>query len=219
RPMESEEPPTIFPFAGWNREDLVPDEARAAIGGEQWGSGVCSNSPVSYCCGDYNCAACEITSHIGACSPTCAAGDHCNAYHAGSGCGDIWCSGSLGSLLECGTAADQLCPHTCGTRTALTQYQNNPCGFSRLQWETGYCYYHTPENHWYNYLCGKWDCGVLFPGDQLYAGQNLWSCDGSHRLAMQTDGNAVLYRADGTAIWSSGTNGKGGHYITQQTDG
>jgi hypothetical protein len=46
----------------------------------------------------------------------------------------------------------------------------------------------------------------LWFGESLPAGRSLTSPSGSHRLVMQTDGNLVLYRSTGAAVWSSGTS-------------
>ncbi len=49
---------------------------------------------------------------------------------------------------------------------------------------------------------------TLRAGQNLNAGNELRSKDGRFRLAMQGDGNAVLY-ADGVALWQTGTRGSG----------
>jgi len=54
-------------------------------------------------------------------------------------------------------------------------------------------------------------CGRLFAsgGQGLVAGgpqSDLLSCDGRFHLAMQTDGNLVLYQTSGPALWATGTN-------------
>ncbi|MEJ5915653.1 M15 family metallopeptidase [Pseudokineococcus sp. 1T1Z-3] len=76
---------------------------------------------------------------------------------------------------------------------------------------------------WYS----GWDRGlVLSPGrsDQLAAGmqlspgQELRSPDGRTRLSLQQDGNLVVYRADGTPQWNSGTFVRGVRLV-QQADG
>jgi GH25 family lysozyme M1 (1,4-beta-N-acetylmuramidase) len=61
-------------------------------------------------------------------------------------------------------------------------------------------------------------CGGLGAGMGLGQGDSVKSCDGRFELAMQTDGNAVLY-SEGIALWSSGTNGKGGDVLEMQGDG
>jgi hypothetical protein len=53
---------------------------------------------------------------------------------------------------------------------------------------------------------------------ELTAGQALWSCDGVYDLAMQTDGNLVLYKGS-TALWSSNTAGTAGQFVIMQDDG
>jgi hypothetical protein len=61
-------------------------------------------------------------------------------------------------------------------------------------------------------------CGHIRPGQSLYAGQTLTSCHNGYRLAMQGDGNLVLYIGS-APTWSSRTNGKGGYRATMQGDG
>ena len=62
-------------------------------------------------------------------------------------------------------------------------------------------------------------CG-LNPGERLGAGHSLGSCDGRFELAMQTDGNLVVYqRSPFRALWSSRTNGRGGEVAVMQADG
>jgi hypothetical protein len=50
-------------------------------------------------------------------------------------------------------------------------------------------------------------CSVLQQGDGLLAGDSLLSCDGRFVLAMQTDGNLVLYQNGVGPIWATATNG------------
>jgi hypothetical protein len=57
---------------------------------------------------------------------------------------------------------------------------------------------------------------VLMPGEQLYAGQSL--VNGDFTLAMQSDGNFVLY-AGNQAKWQSGTSGNPNAWVTMQGDG
>ncbi|NQX06096.1 hypothetical protein HQQ82_13300 [Rathayibacter sp. VKM Ac-2856] len=60
--------------------------------------------------------------------------------------------------------------------------------------------------------------GVLAPGEQLGRGERLDSPDGASSLVMQTDGNAVVYAADGRPTWASGTEGRGAT-LRMQADG
>jgi hypothetical protein len=60
---------------------------------------------------------------------------------------------------------------------------------------------------------------VLGPGERLTGGQYLLSSNGRHRLAMQTDGNLVLYRPDGAYSWQTDTDGHPGAYVDMQPDG
>ena len=56
------------------------------------------------------------------------------------------------------------------------------------------------------------------PGESLGVGQSKASCDGRFALAMQGDGNLVLYQA-GRALWATMTNGRGGALAAMQGDG
>jgi hypothetical protein len=56
-------------------------------------------------------------------------------------------------------------------------------------------------------------------GQQLRAGQELWSPDGRYRLIYQSDGNLVIYHKDGTPVWWTGTNGTTPGTAVMQTDG
>jgi hypothetical protein len=62
-------------------------------------------------------------------------------------------------------------------------------------------------------------CGAMQPGHGLTAGTQVNSCDGRYTLAMQTDGNLVLYHNGVGALWATGTNGKNGFNAIMQTDG
>jgi hypothetical protein len=56
----------------------------------------------------------------------------------------------------------------------------------------------------------------LQPGETLYDGQAL--SNGQYTMAMQSDGNFVLY--DGNrSLWQSGTSGRGGAWVSMQGDG
>ena len=57
----------------------------------------------------------------------------------------------------------------------------------------------------------------LLPGDALQAGQ--WISAGSDTLAMQGDGNLVLYAPGSTPIWATNTAGNDGAQLVMQTDG
>lgn len=62
--------------------------------------------------------------------------------------------------------------------------------------------------------------GILAAGQSLSAGQNLYSTTQNMRLAMQIDGNLVIYTASNRAVWNSGTYGTGSaNRLTMQTDG
>lgn len=57
---------------------------------------------------------------------------------------------------------------------------------------------------------------VLMPGEPLYAGQSL--VDGQYTMAMQTDGNFVLY-AGNQSLWQSHTYNNPNAWAIMQTDG
>lgn len=59
----------------------------------------------------------------------------------------------------------------------------------------------------------------LLPGEQLNIGDSLISSNGAYRLVFQSDGNLVLYAANGTVIWASGTQGSGADRFVFQRDG
>ena len=61
-------------------------------------------------------------------------------------------------------------------------------------------------------------CGGIEPGHGLHPGTSWTSCDGRFTLAMQTDGNLVLYSL-GVPMWATGTNGRGGDVAVMQGDG
>lgn len=59
----------------------------------------------------------------------------------------------------------------------------------------------------------------LLPDQSLPAGTALVSLNGQHRAEMQTDGNFVVYRANGTPKWATGTDGRAIGDIFMQGDG
>ena len=60
---------------------------------------------------------------------------------------------------------------------------------------------------------------TLVAGERLTGGQYLLSSNGQFRLAMQTDGNLVLYPTNGSYLWQSDTDGNPGTWLDMQTDG
>ncbi len=61
-------------------------------------------------------------------------------------------------------------------------------------------------------------CHDLRAPETLFAGQTVFSPNGRNRLAMQGDGNLVLYGAGG-AVWGSATAGTGADRVAMQNDG
>ena len=62
-------------------------------------------------------------------------------------------------------------------------------------------------------------CGYLLVNQAIGTDRALPSCDGRFFLAMQGDGNLVLYRANGTPKWASNTYGSAGRLAIMQGDG
>ena len=61
------------------------------------------------------------------------------------------------------------------------------------------------------------DESTLWDGQSLSGGQSL--VNGSYTLAMQTDGNLVLYYGSSQALWQSHTYGHSGAWVAMQGDG
>ncbi len=60
----------------------------------------------------------------------------------------------------------------------------------------------------------------LGTGEELNAGQSLWSPSNLYHADMQSDGNFVVYETStGSAIWNSATGGNPGDYLINQSDG
>ncbi|WP_081081012.1 curculin (mannose-binding) lectin [Burkholderia territorii] len=59
---------------------------------------------------------------------------------------------------------------------------------------------------------------ILGSNETLTAGNVVYSDNGQYHLAMQTDGNLVLYGPTG-AVWQSQTSGSGGNRVVMQGDG
>ena len=59
---------------------------------------------------------------------------------------------------------------------------------------------------------------TLYSGMLLYPGQSIQSKNGQYTLAMQPDGNVVIYSTKG-AIWGTGTNGRSVAFVAMQPDG
>jgi hypothetical protein len=63
-------------------------------------------------------------------------------------------------------------------------------------------------------------CGQAGPGEGMVSGQSVTSCDGRYRIAMQVDGNLVLYDdQENRPIWATNTSGTDGYVVIFQTDG
>ena len=64
----------------------------------------------------------------------------------------------------------------------------------------------------------NWGCARLAANSWLTPGQSIMSCNGLYTLLFQLDGNVVLKQGS-TALWATGTNGKGSAKLVMQTDG
>jgi hypothetical protein len=53
----------------------------------------------------------------------------------------------------------------------------------------------------------------------ILAGQEMTTPNRNYHLVMQGDGNLVLYRSNGSAVWATNTAGSGASYLTMQEDG
>jgi hypothetical protein len=53
----------------------------------------------------------------------------------------------------------------------------------------------------------------------LPRGSGVYSANGKYNLVMQDDGNLVLYRVNGPALWASGTYGIAIQHAVMQYDG
>lgn len=62
------------------------------------------------------------------------------------------------------------------------------------------------------------DCGMLTAGQGLTQGESLKSCNDRFSLALQGDGNVVLYHK-GVALWATATFGTSGSVLALQGDG
>jgi hypothetical protein len=61
---------------------------------------------------------------------------------------------------------------------------------------------------------------VIIPSNTNIASGQEFKTDNKIRLAMQTDGNLVVYNDNtGLALWNSGTSGQPGNFAYMQTDG
>ena len=77
--------------------------------------------------------------------------------------------------------------------------------------------YDTTTNPWTT----KWklSTSVVYPGATTYS-TTSFVVGGILKLSMQTDGNLVLYNQGGVAVWTSGSQGKGGNRVLlQESDG
>lgn len=66
---------------------------------------------------------------------------------------------------------------------------------------------------------GVLGCGLAHGTTVLAANDTIPSCDGRFTLYMQGDGNLVLYRNGGGALWSTETWGQPGNVAVMQDDG
>jgi pseudomonalisin len=60
---------------------------------------------------------------------------------------------------------------------------------------------------------------TLAPGQTLARGAGMYSANGRYFFVMQDDGNLVLYRTNGRALWATGTDGRAIRHAVMQNDG
>lgn len=75
----------------------------------------------------------------------------------------------------------------------------------------------TPNDAWVPCQVGYTSDLSWAPGDTLPGGVR-W-CVGEYQLAMQNDGNLVIYDVNGQALWDTQTEGHSGASAIMQTDG
>lgn len=161
-------------------------------------------------CGSGTCNACTQ-------GATCTPSNACHTGTVDCSSGTVVCT-DTGTSLANGTAcgASSVCESgTCDACGATGQYccAGGACGGSPNE-----CIGAVASSCRTN-VSPQCTCGTLQQGMELTAGQSLWSCDGHYQLAMQTDGNFVLYEGS-TALWSSNTAGTGGaNFAIMQDDG
>lgn len=68
-------------------------------------------------------------------------------------------------------------------------------------------------------ISGNQRPATLKAGEQLLANQSVTSPSGNHTLVMQGDGNLVIYKSNGKAIWATATYGTLAARLVMQTDG
>ena len=160
-------------------------------------------------CGNGTCVACTQGA---ACTPTSA----CHTGTTDCSTGAAICS-DTGSSLADGTScgASSVCESgTCNACGGMGEYccAGNACGGAPQA-----CISAVASSCRTN-VSPQCTCGTLAQGMQLQAGEQLASCDGRFSLAMQTDGNLVLYEG-ATPLWSSNTAGTAGALAVMQDDG
>jgi len=62
------------------------------------------------------------------------------------------------------------------------------------------------------------DCGVLYEGEKLYPGDELYSCNGDYVLKHKNNGNVVIYW-QGNAIWKTKTAGETTSFLKMKKNG
>lgn len=141
--------------------------------------------------------------------------------------GNIGCSQDV-NFMACIDAvepqsAEEAEAKTC-IQTTLLRAAADLCELPTIAYGRGLMYplYTPTESSHPGHSCGdgQYAFHQLNPGQSLLAGQTILSSSGEYTLAMQTDGNAVVYdNYSSTAIWNSGTQGSGAVRLIMQTDG
>lgn len=162
----------------------------------------------------------NLVCHAGACTActpgaACTPGNDCHTGSIDCSTGASVCQDTGASVPDGTSCAGGVCQsgtcNACGA-SGQTCCAGNACGGSPLSCIGGAAS-----------TCGstvipQCTCGSFRQQMHLQAPESIWSCDGRFQLAMQSDGNLVLYFS-GSALWSSNTAGTGASDAVMQDDG
>ena len=90
--------------------------------------------------------------------------------------------------------------------------------YASMQGDSNFVLYGPTGRSIWDYATGLQGNSVstLYTGQTLNSGQELWTYNGGDELAMQSDGNLVVYQ-NGNALWATFTSGD--NHLVMQTDG